>query len=658
MSSKIVVALACVALSGCGASTGLDLGIDGGPAVGWFDGGSFDGGPPDADPIDGGPPDGGPPDSGALDSGHLDSGASDSGRLDSGSSDSGPLDAGPLDGGPIDAGPLDAGPLGDVLPRFPWNGYTTGSVHDPSALRPTLRWDALPGAAYYRVELTSECAVEGFLGCAFASPERSESTTATSYQPAIALPVATSAPVGRRYFWRVQSCDAVDMCTAWSAVRYLDVGRMPQDFDGDGYADLAIGASREGIDATRGGRVHVYDGSASGLGASAGIVLHGGEHGSNFGSSVAALGDVDADGYADLAVGAGHETFGGLFEAGAVHIHYGGPDGIGAEPDLVLGGARAEGAFGIDVAGAGDLDGDGYADLAIGATGFLSVPFEAPMQGQVHLHRGGSGGVSVSAAFVLADAPDEGWFGRQVACAGDVDGDGYVDLAVGAPGQHVGTWRGRVYVYAGGSSVPSIPVQLDGSAAGARFGWGLASAGDVDGDGYADLAVSDPDAGAGRAGRVQVHHGSRSGLVSTPAFTVDGARLAGDFGWSVGSADVDGDGYDDLVVGASGSGGEVHVHHGGPAGLAIPADTRLVGEQAGGAFGASVAGAGDLDGDGHEDIAIGAHLEDVGPITPGGNGRVHVHHGDGAGLSTSSSALYKGSQENGFFGVSVASAPQ
>ncbi|MBN2098473.1 MAG: FG-GAP repeat protein, partial [Dehalococcoidia bacterium] len=147
------------------------------------------------------------------------------------------------------------------------------------------------------------------------------------------------------------------------------------------------------------------------------------------------------------------------------------------------------------------------------------------------------------------------YFGRSVASAGDVNGDGYDDVIVGAylfdNGQ---TDEGRAFVYHGSASGLSTSPDWTAESDMARsyFGYCVGTAGDVNGDGYDDVIISAPRYGASfYEGRVYVYLGSAAGLGSSPSWTVDGTETLGEFGSSVGSAgDVNGDGYADVIVGA------------------------------------------------------------------------------------------------------------
>jgi hypothetical protein len=225
------------------------------------------------------------------------------------------------------------------------------------------------------------------------------------------------------------------------------------DFNGDGYADQAVGAPDEDLGSVvDAGYVHVLMGSRSGLGATGGRGFsqseagETAEAGDRFGAAVA-TGDFNGDGFTDLAVGAPEEDVGGHEDAGMVNVLYGSPGGLtssgaqafshGAAGGLTEAGDR----FGAALA-AGDFNGDGRDDLAVGAPD--EDVNDIVDAGYVQVLRGSSGGLTASGAQALsqtaagesAEAGDR--FGAALA-AGDFNGDGRADLAVGAPDEDVGS---------------------------------------------------------------------------------------------------------------------------------------------------------------------------------------------------------------------------
>ena len=293
------------------------------------------------------------------------------------------------------------------------------------------------------------------------------------------------------------------------------------DFDADGFDDLAVGVPGEtwngGFFSM--GNVVVVPGSAFGLAYAESLNLGqdgpgmAGEAdgGDAFGWSVE-TGDFDADGYADLAIGVPGEASGG-----AVQVVFGGPGGLGTSNVLLEqgqagGGGSVNAGFGNTLA-AGDFDGDGADDLAVGAP--LADRSSAVDSGEVRVLFGAAGGFDLARTVVLgeetvfglgtSEADDS--FGLELA-SGDFDRDGRDDLAIGHPGETIaGPGDGAVTVLSGASNgidlvrrrqlvggVQGIPGNLTQS--GEQLGYSLA-AGDFDGDGHDDLAIGSPDEDAG-----------------------------------------------------------------------------------------------------------------------------------------------------------------
>ena len=319
------------------------------------------------------------------------------------------------------------------------------------------------------------------------------------------------------------------------------------DVNKDGYADVIVGAYQNDARGANAGRAYVYFGGPKPHDRPD-LVLNGEAAGDAFGYAVASAGDVNKDGYADIIVGAYENSARGA-GAGRAYVYFGGPhpDNV---PDVVLSGEAAGDRFGISVAGAGDVNGDGYADVIVGAYQNDAGGNDA---GRAYVFYGGTHmDDRADLAFTGAAAGDS--FGFSVAGAGDVNHDGFADVIVGAYHSSAGGKdAGRAYVYYGGTN-PSekAAIVLTGEAAGDAFGYAVDGIGDANGDGFADVAVGayGNDAGGSAAGRAYVFFGGASPH-TTPDFTVTGEATLDNLGFAVsGAGDVDGDGYADLVVGA------------------------------------------------------------------------------------------------------------
>ncbi len=234
-----------------------------------------------------------------------------------------------------------------------------------------------------------------------------------------------------------------------------------------------------------------------------------------------------------------------------------GPDTMastsGPLPDLWQSEGNALSArYAISVASAGDVDDDGFADIIIGAPGYSNMQDH---EGRALVFLGSPFGPPAGPSWAVESDVEFSSFGASVAPAGDVNGDGYADIVVGAPDYNDGTnTGGRAYVYLGSSGGLSSSAvwAVSPGAGGGKFGTSVASAGDVNGDGKDDVIVGAPlyTGTLAAEGRAHVYLGTASGVSTTASWSPLGGSALGRFGTSVASAgDVNGDGYDDVIVG-------------------------------------------------------------------------------------------------------------
>ena len=323
---------------------------------------------------------------------------------------------------------------------------------------------------------------------------------------------------------------------------------------------------------------------------------------------------------------------------------------------------QAGALFGFSVATAGDVNGDGYSDVIIGAIAFDNGQLD---EGRAFVYLGSAAGLATGAAWTAESDQAGSQFGEAVAAAGDVNGDGYGDVIVGANSYtNDQGGEGRAFVYLGSSSgLAAGPAWMaEGDQSNANFGVSVATAGDVNGDGYADVIVGarDWDGGQTDEGRASVYLGSAAGLGTSPAWTGESNQPGARFGNAVGTAgDVNADGYSDVVVAAvrfnNGLGdfsGRAYAYLGSASGLATSAVWTVDSAQGGAQFGVSVGTAGDVNGDGYADVIVGANAHDNGAT----NGRAYVYFGSGSGPSVSPAWVKESDQAGANFGVSVATA--
>ena len=503
-----------------------------------------------------------------------------------------PGDVGP--DAPADAGsdsppPLDAG--GGVRAIFPWNGYYTGSVHAPGGLgsptRPRFFWTTDAQYNSYELEVDDSCSLASFKSCSFPSPESTVAVSGGSTHSG-ALPVAsTGQPVGTRYYWRVRGCLGASPCGPWTEPRVLHVARLPGDLNGDGYSEVSIGGPKLDGFGTKAGAVLTYNGKPTGVPTSPPFISDPTtQTGARFGDAVSLAGDIDGDGFADLVGGAPTHNPGGAV-VGSAYVYRG-------------------------------------SATTLGGPVYRSLDHPVPLAGAR--------------------------FGAVIAGGGDLNGDGLADLAIAAPDHSApAAGAGAVYVYYGpiSGSMPSVTLPSPTGEPGAKFGFSLSLAGDVDADGYSDLVVGAPHADNGQTdeGNVYLYFGGPTGLNTTPQVLDSPDGQGGEaFGFAVtGASDLNGDGFADIVAGAprynpgTSGAGRVYLIPGGPLGPVVSSPTVLTGTvQTDGHFGSSLTGGGDLNGDGIHDLLVGAD----GVVLAGTQGGVYLFVGSTGALQTTPTTTF------------------
>lgn len=386
------------------------------------------------------------------------------------------------------------------------------------------------------------------------------------------------------------------------------------DLNGDSTPDFVVGAPSETV-AGNGGAGRVYfvsgaDGSRFGTALESPNVDFQGA----FGGAVAPIGNVVGDDTPDLLVGApGEQSGGGTDDAGRAYIVDG---ATGSTQPLGSGNVVNDGEFGAAVASVGDVGGDATPDLIVGAPGEV-VDFTSEA-GRAYLIDGSNGDILHELeSSSVGNVTDGGAFGAAVAGVGDVGGDSTPDVLVGAPGEKD---TGRAYIIDGSDGTIlrtfSSPVPSNGGS----FGNAVAAPGDLGGDSSIDFLIGaegEPGGGPGNAGRVYVIDGA-DGSELQRIRSLD-PQTGGFFGGSISVLqDVVGDATVDFLVGAAGEDtdddgdpsddqGRAYIVDGADGTVVDMLESPNVSNT--GTFGASVAGLGDLDGNGIPEIAIGASGE-------------------------------------------------
>jgi hypothetical protein len=288
--------------------------------------------------------------------------------------------------------------------------------------------------------------------------------------------------------------------------------------------------------------------------------LSGVEQGERFGAAVAGAGYINDDEFADIVVGLPHYNTETLENAGAAYVFYGSAGGFADSYDWVAIGGQGYALFGEAVNGAGDVNGDGFDDVLVGAP-FYNDPLSGFEDvGVVYLYSGNALGLSNVPAWTFKGDQTGAWVGKSAASAGDVNGDGCGDIVIGAPGYNNGELlnAGKAYVFYGcrgtGSGLNELPDwEYNFPQAGASFGIDVSSGGDTDGDGIDEILVGahqfdDEQSGEGA---VYAFFGRWGGMALMPGWQVEGNKNDTLFGFAVDNAgDTNGDGLSEALIGA------------------------------------------------------------------------------------------------------------
>lgn len=397
------------------------------------------------------------------------------------------------------------------------------------------------------------------------------------------------------------------------------------------------------------------------LTTSQGFKILGADNGDSSGYSVSSAGDVNKDGYADIIIGAYNQDYNQGFGSYIIFGKSTGFSDIYLKTLTISQGFKIYGATwnGFSVSEAGDVNKDGYDDFIIGApynNGVSYIIFgQANFFGDIYLNT-----LTLTQGIKIIGENSDDYSGTSVREAGDINGDGYADVIIGAYGADPNgrNTAGTSYVIFGkASSLNEIDLSVDlvdtgqgfkilGATAGDYSGWSVSGAGDVNGDGYADVIIGASKAspnGRADAGTIYVIFGKATGLSNvdllslntTQGFKILGAAANDYTGYSVsGAGDINNDGFDDIVFGAHGKNSfsgvsyiifgkvngfsDIDLYNG----LTVAQGFKILGASSYDYSGSSVSRAGDINNDGFDDIIIGAWGADPYGRTYAGNSYV------------------------------------
>jgi hypothetical protein len=386
------------------------------------------------------------------------------------------------------------------------------------------------------------------------------------------------------------------------------------DVNGDGYADVIVTAPKFTDTTYREGVAMVFHGGPSGLSRLPVWMAGAGQRGSYYGGAAHTVFDVNGDGYDDIIVGAPQYN-NGFSEEGAAFVYYGSHFGLSHTHDWAYAGGKKDAQFGTAVGPAGDVNGDGYPDVVVGARRYSD---QHTWEGALFIFYGSADGLSSTPNQVFYGGQPNAQLGQSAITAGDINGDGYADVIAGAPYYPTPNGAtGALFVYLGSPTglAPAPESPIVGLQDGMRLGHSVYPAGDLNGDGYADVIVGAPGFSGDEAkeGAAFVYFGTAAGLYTAPIWALTDGHEYAYFGMQVGSTGLfpDGD-FGALLVGAPNYRDDqpeegrlfVYLNRGG--GCAPAFVWKADGDKAEAHLATSVAAVGDINGNGLSDLMAGA----------------------------------------------------
>ena len=499
--------------------------------------------------------------------------------------------------------------------------------------------------------------------------------------------------------------DSSDQANSNFAIAVAGAG----DVNGDGFMDALIGADLyDESEALNVGKAFLYLGSPDGLRDTVAWSYTTGQTNSNFAYALAGLGDVNGDQLSDIAIGAYRHDSATVSNAGQVLVFYGNANGLADQPSWFYEGTVRNGYLGKTVSEAGDVNGDGYQDLLVGAPGYGETESS---EGQVLAFYGSASGLANTPSWQFEPNSAGMGLGNSLAGGRDINGDGFDDIAVGSPVHE--TNKGYVAIFLGSDTglANTSAWSVTGATAEDQLGYALAMAdasgdekaelyigapgknalyelngtddlsestaqqvttgpnffgsaisriGDMNQDRFEDIAVASVRQDISSAGQVRFFYGSPEGIYPSYVARKDGLGSDDLFGRSIaGLGDTNGDGYDDLLIGAPDFGfgqvstGFAYVYLGVETGLR-PSPARIInGDQASAYLGYAMDIVGDINGDGYDDIALGAYRYDGGQND---EGAVFVYLGSSNGLSEIPTRVWESNVASRRLGYSISAA--
>ncbi|MBL8677646.1 MAG: FG-GAP repeat protein [Myxococcales bacterium] len=535
-----------------------------------------------------------------------------------------------------------------VLPPRPIAPLSTSTA---TSSRPEFRWRNTGDAAGARVEICRDRLCTQIQETFDADGERG--------RPRNPL------PRGVPLFWRLRGLLSGEASAQTSPVwqlrsRALDgadattSSGVEGDYNGDGATELAVRSPGSSMSMER-SAVYVYQANAGGFAESPSLTIRE-MLGDNLGAGLAPAGDVNGDGFGDFVVSAPRTMQPGTTR-GTLLVYEGSTAGLRAESRAILGSSTADVDFGTSVEGVGDFNGDGYGDVVVGSVNVNGPP--AGPRGDARVYLGSPTGLD-AARFVALERPSDVEIAAdRVAGAGDLDGDGLADVLVHARDER--STSGAVLVYFGTTS--SAPVREGRRLRSTRgtFGEVLEGAADFDGDGLADFAVGD-----WFSYELSVVYGARSRAALEASWTYtkryapvqDQARFA----TALASADVDNDGRSDLLVGASHETPASGIDRAGVARFFLSRAERRFEEMQSAPFDGGLAQStfgwavslGDSDGDGVFEPCVGAFAAPRPSLQDAGFVRCFAVRFAGNTATVTRAATLDGALVHGWFGHSLA----